>query len=114
MKTEIIEKEKGDKQFVLHGGSGRNYIITCEGYDAIHSRAFFCQDIKDFMMEELNNTLSSEEILQHAEIKYHVCNSGLMEWASGLRELLKKENIKACEWTCKKISTRFNKILQLF
>ena len=114
MKSEIIEKEKGNKQFVLHGKNGRDYIITCDGYDALHSRLLFCQDIKDFMLEELNNTLSDEEISQHAEFKYFVCNSGLMGWASGLQELLKKEHIKACEWTYKKISTRFNRVLQLF
>ena len=114
MKTDIIEKENGVKQFVIHGESGRDYIVTCEGYDALHSRLLFCQDMQHFMLKELDKTLSDEEISQHAEARYFICNSGMMGWASGLQELLKKENIKACEWVYGKISTRFNKVLQLF
>ena len=107
-----IEGKGEDSMMFLIGKSGQRYRVTCEGESkAFHTRLLFEQDLRDFIMDSIEESLTNEEIETHGKYLFAICGIGFMDWARGLQELLIKVHKKACEWTLNKIKTRVRKLI---
>jgi len=112
MKTEIEGKGKEGKLFFI-GKSGKKYSVNSDGLTAHTCMLLFEQDLFKYVMECLNKSVTADDITSHANFKYPVCGSGLMEWAVGFQKILHSEHTKNCKWILKTVHNKISNLLTL-